>query len=137
MGEAEEDIRALRIIGIALIAGPAVFLAVVIFLRRDPGFFGERPPADFFTWTSLIVCIAVVSTSFMLPEPEGGDIGRIRGHFIAKLAVVEAGALMGAAAYMIEGEPFSIGVAALCLAVMAVLHFPTRDRVDRLRADRP
>jgi hypothetical protein len=136
-GPVNEDLRPLRIIGTALIAGPAMFLAVVIFLGRDPEIFGERPPADVITWTSLVVCIAVIMTSFMLPQPKGGDIGRIRGYFIMKLAIVEGGALMGAVAYMIEGEPFSIGVAALCLAVMATLHFPTRDRVERLRADRP
>jgi hypothetical protein len=137
MNETEEDVRALRIIGAALIAGPAIFLAIVIFLRSDPEFLSERPPGDVITWTSLVVGIAVIATSLMLPQPKGGDIGRIRGHFITKLAIVEGGALFGAVAYLLEGEVFSIGIAALCLAVMATLHFPTRDRVDRLLAERP
>lgn len=136
MNEAETDLRALRIIGTALIAGPAIFLGITIFLRSDPEFLRERPPGDVITWTSLVVGITVIATSLMLREPKGGDIGRIRGHFIVKLAIVESGALFGAVAYMLEGETFSVGIASLCLAVMAVLHFPTRARVDRLRADR-
>jgi hypothetical protein len=136
MSETDQDVRALQIIGTALIAGPAIFLAIVIFLRRDPEFLKERPPGDVITWASLAVGIAVIATSMLLPQPRGGDIGRIRGHFIVRLAIVESGALFGAVAYMLEGEPFSIGIAALCLAVMATLHFPTRDRVDRLLADR-
>lgn len=137
MSETDQDLRALRIIGAALITGPAIFLGIAIYLRSDPAFLGDRPPGDVITWTSLVVGVAVIATSMMLPQPKGGDMGRIRGHFIMRLAIVEGGALMGATAYFIEGEPFSIGVAALCLAVMAVLHFPTRDRVERLRADRP
>ena len=54
-----------------------------------------------------------------------------------RLAVVESGALLGAVAYLLEGEVFALGMSALCLVVMAALHFPTRDRIDRLRADRP
>lgn len=137
MGETDQDIRALRIIGTALIAGPAIFLGIVIFLRSDPEFLRERPPGDVITWAALFVAIAVIATSMMLPQPRGGDIGRIRGHFIVRLAVVEAGALLGSVAYFLEGEVVSVGVAALCLAVMATLHFPTRDRVERLLADRP
>jgi hypothetical protein len=136
MSDADQDTRALRIIGAGLILGPAMFLAVAIFLRSDPeGAFGKAADQPVVTWTSLFVGIAVIGTSLVLPRPKGGDMVRIRGHFIMKLAVVESGALLGAVAYLLEGETFALGISALCLAVMAGLHFPTRDRVDRLRAD--
>ena len=51
--------------------------------------------------------------------------------------LAENPALFAAVAYLLEGQAFSVGFAVFCLAVMAALHFPTRDRVERLLADRP
>lgn len=136
----ENDLRPLRIIAAALIAGPALFLAVTIFVRsgadRMPVEAGTGEEHAIVTWTSLFVGLAVIGASLVLPKPQGADITRIRAHFIMRLAIVESGALLGGVAYMLEGEVFALGMAALCLAVMIALHFPTRDRVERLRAAR-
>lgn len=132
------DIRALQIIGAAMISGPAILLAVVIFLRSDPDrALVEKTDQMTVTWTSLVVGLAVIGTSLVLPRPKGGDLLRIRAHFITRLSLVEGGALFAAVAYLVEGETFSVGFAALCLAVMIALHFPTRARIDRLLAERP
>jgi hypothetical protein len=72
----------------------------------------------------------------VLPKPKGGELSRIRAHFITRLALVEGGAMFAAVAYLVEGQSVSVGLAAVCLAVMAGLHFPTRSRVDALLADR-
>lgn len=136
--EAGQDVRALQIIGAALITGPAFFLGLAIFLRSDPeGAFAERPENPVLTWTALFAGLAVIATSLLLPRPKGRDIGTIRGHFVTRLAMVEGGVLFGTVAYLLDGELFSIGIALLCMAVMAALHFPTAERVDRLRAERP
>lgn len=133
MSDSGQDLRALRIIGVALIAAPAVFLAVAIFLRSgSAGPFHERSDATPVTWTSLLAGFAVIATSLLLPPPQGREIGRIRGHFILRLALVESGALGGGVAYLLEGETFALGIAAACLAVMITLLFPTRERVERL-----
>ena len=140
MGETDEDVGALRIIGAALIAGPAILLAIAIFLRSDPESAlveVEKSDRAVITWTSLFLGVALIGTSLALPQPKGGDIARIRSYFITRLALVEGGALFGAVAYLVEGETCSVGISAVCLAVMATLHFPTRERVDRLRAERP
>jgi len=133
-----DDLRPLRIIGAGLITGPALFLGVVVFLRNSPdGAFQGRPEGAILTWVSLFVGISVIAASLLMPRPKGGDMGRIRAHFITRLALVEGGALFGAVAYLLEGEPFALGVGALCIAVMAVLHFPTRERVLRLSDPAP
>jgi len=133
----DQDLRVLRILGAALISGPTMFLGVAIYLRNNADLpFPENPGQTVITWASLFVCVAVIATSLLLPRPKGGDMGKIRAHFIVRLALVEAGALFGTVAYLIEGETFGLGVAVLCLAVMAMLHFPTADRVERLRTSR-
>ncbi|HEX5139004.1 MAG TPA: hypothetical protein VFY93_18690 [Planctomycetota bacterium] len=137
-GPGNDDLRPLRIMGTALIAGPAMFLGVAIFLRNMPdGAFTGAPDKTTITWVSLFVGLSVIAVSFLLPAPRGGDMGTIRGHFITRLALVEGGALFGAVAYMLEGETVALGMAILCIAVMAAVHFPTAERVERLRADRP
>lgn len=139
MAGVRDEIRPLQIIGAALISGPAIFLAIVIFLRSDPDralVESTDRTATTVTWTSLAVGLAVIGTSLVLPRPKGSDLVRIRGHFIARLALVEGGALFATVAYLIEGRTFSVGFAVFCLAVMAALHFPTRARVEGLLAER-
>ena len=134
MGDDDQDIRALQIIGAALITGPAIFLGIAIFLRSDPeGAFGARSENPVITWTALIVGLAVIATSLLLPRRKERDIGTVRGHFVTRLAMVEGGALFGTVAYLLEGEVSSMGVALLCMAVMTAIHFPTAERVHRLR----
>jgi hypothetical protein len=137
MDEHEQDLRALQIIGVALISGPAAFLLVVIFLTSDPERdLVEDPGRMVVTWLALAMCVAVLAASLLLPRPKGGDRLKIRGHFLMKLALVEGGALLAGVAYLTEREVVSFGLAVFCIAAMAVLHFPTRERVERLLADR-
>jgi len=126
----------LRIIAAALITGPALFLGLALYLRSNPESpFLERPPGDILTWVSLFMSLAVIVTSLLLPRPKGGDIGRVRAHFIVRLALVEGGSLFGSVAYLLEGETFGLGVAILCIAVMLLLHFPTESRVNDVLAE--
>jgi hypothetical protein len=137
MADIESDLRGLRVVGVGLIGGPALFLLLSIYLRSDPeGAFQARPEQPVVTWASLFAAVTVVAISLLLPRPKGGDIGRIRGHFVMRLALVESGALLGMVAYLVEGERAGLGVGLACIAVMAALLFPTRERVERLLAAR-
>ena len=132
----EEDLRPLRIIAAALITGPVLFLALALYLRSNPeSVHRTRPPADTLTWVSLFLGLAVIGTSVILPRPRGGDIGRVRAHFIVRLALVEGGSLFGTVAYLLEGQDFALGISVLCIAVMLLLHFPTEERVRRALAE--
>jgi hypothetical protein len=129
----ENDLRALRIIAIAFLLGPANLLAVAIVLRSDPeGLFHEDPGRRIITWVSLFVATAAIAASLLLPRPRGAEIGKIRGFFIMRLAWVEGGALFGSVAYLLEGDAVAVGVAAACMGAMATLFFPTRERIEAL-----
>jgi hypothetical protein len=130
------EFRTLRIIGSALLFGPTAFLGVAIYLRdhlEHP--LVERPTEGFVTWAALAFATVAVLVSLLLPRPKGGARAPVQGHLILRLALVEAASLLGSVAYLIEGAPVALGIAALCLGVIALAHFPTRDRVERLRRD--
>lgn len=130
----DEDLRPLRIIANALIAGPALFLGVAFYLRSE-GVHGEESPQDVVTWMSLFVGLALILISLLLPRPKRGDIGSVRGHFLQRLALVEGGSLFGTVAFLLEGQTIGLVMAVLCIAAMIVLHYPTTDRVNRLLAE--
>ena len=131
----DAELRPLRIIAIAMISGPAIFLAVAVFLRSQSPLL-ERAGEPVVTWAALVVGLSVIVVSFLLPRPAGGDAMRVRGHIIARLALVEGGALFGTVAYFVEEQWSAVAMSALCLALMCTLHFPTRERCESAAAER-
>ena len=63
-------------------------VAVVIFLRsaEDRDLVEKTDPKMALTWASLVVGVSVIGTSLILPRPRGGDVMKVRAHFIARLA---------------------------------------------------
>ena len=120
--------KVLPIIGLPLTLGPLLFLGVALYLRHFTDF-GKPAPEPFLTWISLPVAAAALMAAFLIPRPKNATPDRVRGHFIMRMAIVEGGALFAGAAYLLEGQPYSLMAAVGCISFMAALLMPTPNRV--------
>ena len=125
----ENETRPLRIMQITLLAGPLVLLGIVKLVRRDPEPTWPAPVQSYtLTMISVVAGVLLAAAAFVLPRPKGGDVNRLRAHFIQRLALAEAGALLGVTAYLIEGSAVAACMALLCGAVIAFIDLPWQRR---------
>lgn len=124
-----EEQKALLVVGLGLILGPAIFLGIVIFLRHGRAGFEGSGTAPLLTYVSAGVALLGTMAGLLLPRPAGAEGARLRSWAIVRMALAEGGALFATVAYLLEGLPLALCVALLALAVMAGLLLPTRGRV--------
>lgn len=159
----EANVRTLRIIAAALIAGVVTFAVVAV------GVLGPQPanrPADpnalpVVTLVAGFVLLSNAGMALLLPRQlaegqlrqltktprtdESADetprlFGIIQTMHIIRLALLEGAAFLGLIAYLVEGRPAALAVPGVCLVLMLV-NFPTLSGVAngvealRLRLD--
>lgn len=124
-----EEQKALLVVGLGLILGPAIFLGIVIFLRHGRAGFEGSGTAPLLTYVSAGVALLGTGAGLLLPRPTGAAGARLRSWAIVRMALAEGGALFATIAYLLEGLPLALCVALLALAVMAGLLLPTPGRV--------
>jgi hypothetical protein len=124
-----------RIIAIALMGGPTIFLGVVLFLVRSGT--TENPPEDwhqFLDWIALGMGLWAFGAHVLVPrlvKSQGADpLMSYQRATITRLAFSEGAALFGCVAYLITGRPMGAGVAIAMILFMAGAQFPSRYRLD-------
>ena len=125
----ETERTQLLIVGIALVLGPATFLAAVLFLRHGPIGFAGADTAPLLTYISAGMTLCGTAGALLVPRPAGASFAKIRAWAIVRMAVAEGGALFAIVAYLLEGMPLALAGALLTLAVMAGILLPTHGRV--------
>ena len=138
-------LRVMRILHAALCLGVLFFLVIVLALGPL-----IRPPPDVPLISYLIAGFAVVSCALAWFMPNVGTAsarrqqigtdqpGSGRDHWwmvyqtrlILRCAPLEGGAFAQFIAYLLEGQPFSLGLG-VALFLLLALQFPTRERVER------
>lgn len=146
--------RVSQIIAIALMVGVMVFVAVVLGAGLGPEQPSESPIVAIFSAvasfaTAVIAPImprliaARVRRALVDGKPtsqfsaevfeELGEAGALAGTYqvgqIVYRAILEGAAFMNVAAYMVEGQSFSLALVSFLLIVMA-FRFPTRDHLE-------
>ena len=136
MSERASTLLGARIIAIAITIGPTLFLGVVLFLvNRAESPLGNGETAPLLSQLSLGLAIAAVTTALTIPklvaakQPNPYDSYRVM--VILRCAILEAPALLGCVAYMLEGNqtPLGAGVALGMILILAGLT-PTGSRLD-------
>lgn len=145
-------VRTSQIIVAALVMGVVTFAVVVVFfISRGPAAKG-----NLLTLLAIVFAGAALVLGFVIPQlitaanrrriaagtwqssPNQGhvpdsDAGRLAMSYPAKLivgaALFEGGSFFALVAYMLEGQPLSLGVAAVLLLCL-LAHFPTLGRVE-------
>ncbi len=145
-----QSIRVMQIIAAALLAGVAVFLGVVLFLRSQQH---HQPPPDlpFLSLVALAMLLVTAPVSFLLPAAvtrktvrqfatesrafKNPDRTHLAGllqlrqtTLLLGLAPLEATAFTALLAMMIEFHVLAMAVAAVAFALM-LLQFPTETKV--------
>jgi hypothetical protein len=135
--ERAANLLPLRIIGFALVMGPAMFLGVAYFLRSRGGFDAggaDSQVHDILHWALLAVAMGAVTLHVMLPKvvrtQQGGTIESFRVVMIVRLAITEGAALFGVVCFLLSGRPLGAGVTLAMLGFALLLQFPTRERLD-------
>lgn len=145
-------VRTSQIIVAALVMGVVTFAAVVVFfISRGPAAKGSL-----LTLLAIVFAGATLVLGFVIPQlitaanrrkiaagtwtssPNQGlvpdsDTGKLALTYPAKMmvgaALFEGGCFFALVAYMLEGQPLSLGVAAVLLLCL-LAHFPTLGRVE-------
>lgn len=122
-------VRTMQIITVAMAKGVLLFGLVVYFAMRPDGV----APNPLLQYIGYLLAVVTATLSFVVPRvitnsqsptPETYQTGLIIG-----LALLEGAAFFNVIAYMIEGQPLSLGVAAI-LAVMILVRLPTIGGVE-------
>ena len=153
---AEERSAALlqaRIIAIALIMGPALFLGVAYFLRSGGAFDQGYEDRELYTpeeaedaraldekrnsalhWVLLALGLGAVTAHVVVPnlirKQQGATLESFRAMNIVRLAAAEGAALLGTSCFMLSGHPLGAGVTLAMLGMALLLQFPTSERLD-------
>ena len=131
------DLLPIRIIAIALITGPALFLGVTYFLRATGGFDageGMEQRDNILHWVALALAMGAFSAHVLLPnlmrKQQGASLDSFRAMTIVRLAVTEGAALFGTVCFLLTGHPIGAGVTLAMLGFALLLQFPTGERLD-------
>ena len=131
----EQAATTLRIISMAIIAGPAIFLAIVFFLRQTGNMSTTSESwHPYMDWIGVALAMSAVAAHALLPRllaaQPGDRITSFQRLSIIRLAMCEGAALFGTVAFFLSGRPLGAGVTLAMLVFMAVAQFPTRERLD-------
>jgi len=131
------DLFPIRIIAVALILGPTIFLGVAFVLRATGSFEsgeGLEQRDDILHWALLALAMSAVTVHTLIPNlirnKQGATLESFRGMTIIRLAACEAAALFGTVCYLLTGRPMGAGVAIAMLGFALLLQFPTAERLD-------
>ena len=131
----EQTTATLRIIGMGIIGGPAIFLAITFFLRQT----GNTSTTSetwhpYMDWIGVALAMSAIAAHALLPKLLGAQPGDRITSFqrlsIVRLAMCEGAALFGTVAFFLSGRPLGAAVALAMLVFMAVVQFPNRERLD-------
>jgi hypothetical protein len=145
-GGLEARLRVLQIIIVALLNGVILLAAVAIVLHAQ-GVAPFTPNSQVISYIALGQAVLILMVrSVVLPAVETGARKRLvaaRGKIgsgllglfatrtILGAALLESVAFMFLIAYMVEGPVWTLAGGLVFAALIAALHFPTRDRVER------
>lgn len=149
-------LQTLRILHGALCAGVAVFLVIVLVLRLAGGM-NKPPPIPLITYVAAAFTLIMLMVSFALPtmmeanwrrqlapgkspftgaqgagmpaDPFSRWAGLYQTRLIVRMALLEGAAFFALIAYLLEGQPLSLGLAGGLLFAMLGL-FPTRAGIE-------
>jgi hypothetical protein len=137
----------MQIIVTAQLLGGLVFMGIVLALRAQGQVIAPPGPPTL-SYLLLVACVPMVVSAVLVPqlilasrrrqptdiaageEPgPGGWYGLYQTLLLLSIAPLEGATFTLLIAYLLEGQPWTLIVAALPLAGIAV-QFPTRERVD-------
>jgi hypothetical protein len=136
MSDRARVLQTARIISIAITMGPAMFVGVVFFLLgREDGAFGSHDTAPLISYVSLALALAAIGAAVVIPRvirAQAKDpLQGFQTAVIVRAAVLEAPALLGCVAYLLEGRENPIGAGvAIAMIVMLAGFTPTESRLD-------
>jgi hypothetical protein len=136
MTEREKTLKVARIISIAITLGPAIFFGVVFYLLKAEGSeFGRGESAPMISYASLAMAIAAIGASVVVPRllrsrvPE--PLAGFQAAVVVRAAILEAPALLGCVAYLLEGKQTPVGAGvAIAMILLLAGSMPTGPRLD-------
>lgn len=143
MTDREQTLRVARIIHTGITLGPAIFLGVAFYLlRREESGVGTGELAPAISYASLAFAIAAVGVAAVLPRVirsrAADPLAGFQTAVVVRAAILEAPALLGCVAYLIEGYETRIGAGvAIAMIVLLAGSMPTATRLDAWLSDRP
>jgi hypothetical protein len=134
----------MQIICGALLLGIAVFAGFAVFFRQQNN--NPAPAGPLISYTAIGFAVATLAARLLvLAMLEATARRTLTGQknqmdpkrwldfyqtrMIVGTALLEGAAFCALLAYMLEGTPWTVGMAVLLWVAIAWLHFPTRDRV--------
>jgi len=136
MTDREATLRIARIIHLAITLGPAIFLGVVFYLLRQEGSgLGRGESAPMISYASLALAVGAMVVAVVVPRLLGSrapdPLAGFQAAVVMRAAILEAPALLGCVAYMLEGKETPIGAAvAIAMVVLLAGFTPTATRLD-------
>ncbi len=141
-----QRLRTMQVILTALVSGASIFLVIVLFLRVS----GKPPnalPTPILTYVGIPLTAGTLLAHVWVPslaiKTRRRQLAQGRGaadvspwcdlysqQMIIGAALLEGTAFFWLISYLLEGSPWSLGIAVLCIGGMA-LKFPTRPRLER------
>jgi hypothetical protein len=140
-------VRVMQIVVIAQLLGGLVFMGITLALHAQ-GQFNAPPGPPMLSYIMPVICVPMVAGSVLLPrltlasrrrqpidtaaggEPgPGGWYGLYLTLLLLSIAPLEGATFALLIAYLMEGQPWTLILAALTLAGI-VVQFPTRERVE-------
>ncbi len=140
-------VRVMQIIVVAELLGGLVFMGIVLAMRAQGQFNAPAGP-PMLSYIMPVVCVPMVAGSVLLPhlilasrrrqpldvaaggEPgPGGWYGLYQTLLLLSIAPLEGATFALLIAYLLEGQPWTLLLAALPL-VGILVQFPTRERVE-------
>ena len=147
-----EDIRALQVLQLALVAGLVMFWGTIGFLAQVVEVAPREGAAQTVVALSaahVFVALSTWTASAFVPElglkrRELPIMGRLRAATILRLALFEGAALLGAVVCLLAVQlgvarelplVWLNGITSVAFLLVIAATFPTRERIERLAAD--
>lgn len=117
------NVRVMQIITLAMAMGVLAFGVVAVLLIRP-----EVAAEPMIAYVAFALAIPLAIASFIVPRlvvnSQPATVESFQTGLIVGLALVEGAAFLNLVAYLIEGQVYSLGMAAILLALM-LIRFPT------------
>ena len=136
MTDRENVLRSTKIISLAITAGPTIFLGVVLFLVNRAGSeMGTGETSPMLSYVSIFLAVGAMGVFAVLPrivrKQHEDPLKSFQVMVVIRSAVLEAPALMGCVAYLLEGQDMPIGAGVAIAAIMILAgSTPTESKLD-------